>query len=319
MPLDDLTEQQSNTENNTEKFDNHTEKFDTHSEKLDAHIEKFDIQTEKINIFDEHNEKIDIPTHEVPIISDNYQDFSSKIYTNEELDNYTRKINYYTKKRMDYVLKEAYQKNYEHYLEEQYLEDSMEAEKRKQRIKKETIILYMIQKIKEMQGSIPATPEQIQKLIKDLETAMGTLKSILNLIANPHLKKLLKKGFKLIKKFNKHLRNNDIILTENDYRDIEEKSLKLISETERFRDSDSVTNLTESFRILTNSMITLNEKMLMLVNQERTSLHQKFEGLRSKAFEPVPPMEEKTFVKTFASGEIPPQEFESEDMQRKNS
>ncbi len=314
-----LTHQNNDIENNIKKADTHIEKVDTHSEKLDAHIEKFDIQTEKINIFDEHNEKIDIPTHEVPIISDNYQDFSSKIYTNEELDNYTRKINYYTKKRMDYVLKEAYQKNYEHYLEEQYLEDSMEAEKRKQRIKKETIILYMIQKIKEMQGSIPATPEQIQKLIKDLETAMGTLKSILNLIANPHFKKLFKTGFKFIKKFNKHLRNNDIILTENDYRDIEEKSLKLISETERFRGSDSVANLTKSFRTLINLMITLNERMLILANQERTSLHQKFEGLRSKAFEPVPPMEEKTFVKTFSSGEIPPQEFESEKMQRKNS
>lgn len=314
-----LTHQNNDIENNIKKADTHIEKVDTHSEKLDAHIEKFDIQTEKINIFDEHNEKIDIPTHEVPIISDNYQDFSSKIYTNEELDNYTQKINHYMKKRMDYVLKEAYQKNYEHYLEEQYLEDSMEAEKRKQRIKKETIILYMIQKIKEMQGSIPATPEQIQKLIKDLETAMGTLKSILNLIANPHFKKLFKTGFKFIKKFNKHLRNNDIILTENDYRDIEEKSLKLISETERFRGSDSVANLTKSFRTLINLMITLNERMLILANQERTSLHQKFEGLRSKAFEPVPPMEEKTFVKTFASGEIPPQEFESEKMQRKNS
>ncbi len=314
-----LTHQNNDIENNIKKADTHIEKVDTHSEKLDAHIEKFDIQTEKINIFDEHNEKIDIPTHEVPIISDNYQDFSSKIYTNEELDNYTQKINHYMKKRMDYVLKEAYQKNYEHYLEEQYLEDSMEAEKRKQRIKKETIILYMIQKIKEMQGSIPATPEQIQKLIKDLETAMGTLKSILNLIANPHFKKLFKTGFKFIKKFNKHLRNNDIILTENDYRDIEEKSLKLISETERFRGSDSVANLTKSFRTLINLMITLNERMLILANQERTSLHQKFEGLRSKAFEPVPPMEEKTFVKTFSSGEIPPQEFESEKMQRKNS
>jgi hypothetical protein len=30
-------------------------------------------------------------------------------------------------------------------------------------------------------------------------------------------------------------------------------------------------------------------------------------------------MEEKIFVKTFSSGKIPTQEFESEDMQRKNS
>lgn len=308
-----LTQQNNNNKNNIEKIDSHSERFDTY-------IEKFDIQTEKINIFNEHNEKIDIPTHEVPIISDNYQDFSSKIYTNEELDNYTRKINYYTKKRMDYVLKEAYQKNYERYLEEQYLEDSMEAEKQKQRIKKETIILYMIQKIKEMQGGIPATPEQIQKLIKDLETAMDTLKSILNLIANPHFKKLFKTGFKFIKKFNKHLKNNDIILTENDYSDMAEKNIKLISEAKRFHNAYSDANLMESFCVLIDSMFTLNEKMLMIVvNQERTSLHQKFEGLRSKTFEPVPPMEEKIFVKTFSSRKIPPQEFDSENMQRKNS
>lgn len=326
MPLDDLTEQESNIENNNEKVNNYTEKVDTLSKRFDAYNKELDTQPKKNNIPDEYNEKIDISIHETPII--NYQDSPQRSYTDEELDNYTRKINHYMKKRMDYVLKEAYQKNYEEYLEEQDLKDSMEAEKRKQRIKKETIILYMIQKTKEMQGYILATFEQIQRLIKNFETAMGTLKSILNLIANPHLKKIFKKGIKFIKKFNEHLRNNDIILTENDYRDMEEKSTRLISETERFRNSNStngnlsnsdVVALIEVFCALINSMFMVNEKMLMLVNQERPSVYKKIEMVSLETFEHVPPMEESKFVKTFKSGNVPPQEFENEDIQRKNS
>lgn len=205
-----------------------------------------------------------------------------KLFVKDELiilinnrNNYEKKITYDKKK-------EEEQKIYKRNLEESYLIDSIEEEKRKQLIEKETIILYAIQILKEMQDTSSVTFEQLQQLIK-------TLEAIVNLINNPYLKELFEISFNSIKEFNNKLKNKEIILTENNCKEIEEKSSKLILEIENSHNSNNHDELIEAVCNFINAIYYIVEAMSH--NQVRISLQQKFEYSHSKSSENLPPME----------------------------